>query len=100
MNNSQSFTFNNQKYNIIITKHAITRMLEREIDGCHIMAAILSLGSKRIEQYNNAVKDVFIMDRENHFSIVISIQNNNIKVITALDKTDCYVKNGTIAIEI
>lgn len=91
------FTINNQTYSIRLSEHAKMRLKQRNIDLFMAIGSILSLGQERITEYKNSNKDIFIMDNEHNFSIVIAITNNTITIVTVIDKCDCYVKNNTIA---
>lgn len=95
-----TFTINNVEFKIILSCHAQDRLLERKIDLFQTIGIVLSLGEARINQYNNSGKEVFIMDVEHNFSIVLEIRNNEIHIITVINKSDCYIKQGTIAVNL
>lgn len=88
------------KLTIELTSHAEYRLKQRRIDTFQAIGIILSLGKKRIKQYNNSNKDIFIMDKKLNLSIVFAIENNNITIITVIHKADCYIKEGTIAVNL
>jgi hypothetical protein len=93
--NVNTFTINNRTYSIRFSEHADNRLNDRKLDLYQCIGAILSLGEKRILEYSNSGRDIFIMDNTNKFSIVCYIDKCTIYVITLLDKIDCYVKDGT-----
>ena len=94
------FTLNNKTYSIRLTKHAEQRTKERQIDLFQVTGSILSLGQQTIEYYSGNNRDIFIMDKVNNFSIVCNITNNTITIVTVIDNCDCWIKNGTIAVNI
>lgn len=95
-----TFTINNQNFSIRLTDHAELRLKQRNIDLFQAIGSILSLGEKRITEYQNANRDIFIMDKEHNFSIVIAIESNTIYIVTVIDKADCFIKSGTIAVNL
>ena len=95
-----SFTLNNKTYSIRLTNHAEQRLQERQIDLYQVTGSILSLGQKTIIEYSGSNKDIFIMDKQNNFSIVCNITHRTITIVTVIDNSDCWVKNGTIAVEL
>jgi len=98
--NVNTFTINGNTYSIRLTEHAEFRLKQRNIDLFQAIGTILSLGQERITEYKNSNKDVFIMDKVNNFSIVLTIESNTIYIITLIDKSDCYVKENTIAVNL
>jgi hypothetical protein len=94
------FTINNQTYSIRLSDHASLRLKQRNVDLFQTIGTILSLGESRIKEYSNSDKDIFIMDNEHNFSIVINIESNTIYIVTVINKCDCFVKNNTIAVNL
>lgn len=94
------FTIDNKTYSIRLTKHAEERLKQRNVDLYQTIGSILSLGEKRIQDYSGSNKDIFIMDKENGFSIVCNIELRTITIVTVIDKVDCYIKEGTIAVNL
>lgn len=94
------FTIQNKTYSIRLTNHAEDRLKQRNIDIYQTIGSILSLGEKRIQYYSGSNRDIFIMDKENGFSIVCNIELRTITIVTVIDKIDCFVRAGTIAVNL
>jgi len=91
------------KFNVIITHHSLKRMIKRKIPGDKIIKTILSLGQDRLEQYNNSNIDILVTNLTQNYSLVLSITDYNITLITALNKTNCHIskdKQNTIIIAV
>ncbi len=95
-----SFTIGDKTYSIRLTNHAKQRLQQRQIDLYQVTGSILSLGEKTIESYSGSDKDIFIMDKENNFSVVCNIVNYTIMIVTVINNSDCWVKSGTIAVKL
>lgn len=95
-----SFTIANKTYSIRLTNHAQQRLTQRNIDLFQTIGSILSLGKKTITAYAGSNRDIFIMDKQNNFSIVCNITINTITIITVIDSADCWIKQGTTAINL
>ncbi len=95
-----TFTINGQKFNIQLTNHGGRRLKDRHIDLFLVISAILSLGEKKLLSYVNANKDIMIIDKEHNFSVVFTISDNIIYIITVIKKADVHVKTGTIAVNL
>lgn len=95
-----TFTINNNTYSIRLSDHATQRLQQRNLDLYQITGSILSLGEKTITEYSGSDKDIFIMDKENNFSIVCNITNNTITIVTVINNADCWIKKGTIAVKL
>ena len=95
-----TFTIDKKTYSIRLTDHAQLRLQQRNIDLFQVIGSILSLGENRITEYQNTNRDIFIMDKQNNFSIVFTIEQNTIYIITVIDSADCYIKSGTIAVNL
>jgi len=95
-----TFTINNKTYSIRLSSHASQRLQQRNIDLYQTTGSILSLGEKTITDYAGSNRDIFIMDKQNNFSIVCNITGYTITIITVIDNIDCWIKNGTIAINL
>lgn len=94
------FTIQNKTYSIRLTNHAELRLKQRNVDLYQAIGSILSLGEKRIQEYSGSNRDIFIMDKENGFSIVCNIEARTITIVTIIDKIDCFIKAGTIAVNL
>jgi len=95
-----TFTINNNTYSIRLTNHAELRLQQRQIDLYQVTGSILSLGEKTITAYAGSNRDIFIQDKPNNFSIVCNITNNTITIITVIANCDCWIKSGTIAVNL
>lgn len=95
-----SFTIANKTYSIRLTNHAQQRLTDRNIDLFQVTGSILSLGQKTITAYSGSNRDIFIMDKEHNFSIVCNIKNYTIAIITVIDSADCWIKQGTTAVNL
>lgn len=95
-----AFIITDKTYSIRLTKHAEQRLQQRNVDLYQVTGSILSLGEKTITKYSGSDKDIFIMDKVNNFSIICNITANTITIITVIDSADCWIKNGTIAVNL
>ena len=95
-----TFTLNSKTYSIRLSKHANQRLADRNIDLYQVTGSILSLGQKTITAYSGSNRDIFIMDKPNNFSIVCNISACTITIITVIDNVDCWIKSGTIAVNL
>ena len=95
-----TFTIANKTYSIRLSSHAQQRLQQRQLDLYQTTGSILSLGEKTITDYAGSNRDIFIQDKQNNFSIVCNITNRTITIITVIDNCDCWIKNGTIAVNL
>jgi hypothetical protein len=100
--NNKFITINNREYNIIISNHVIDRILKdnRSIPANQIVPSIQSC-IIQIEKYNNKPYDILLIDYTHKYSMVLSIKNNIITIITVIDKyKDVFIKKNTVIIEV
>jgi len=95
-----SFTIADKTYSIRLTNHAKQRLTDRQIDIYQVTGSILSLGQKIITKYSGSNRDIFIMDKANNFSIVCNITGCTITIVTVINNADCWIKKGTIAVNL
>lgn len=95
-----TFTIADKTYSIRLTTHAQQRLQQRNIDLYQVTGSILSLGQKNITEYSGSNRDIFIMDKQNNFSIVCNITHRTITIVTVINNADCWVKSGTIAVKL
>lgn len=95
-----SFTIANKTYSIRLTNHAKQRLTDRNIDLFQVTGSILSLGENTITKYSGSNRDIFIMDKQNNFSVVCNITYRTITIVTVIGNSDCWVRNGTIAVNL
>lgn len=95
-----TFTINNNTYSIRLSNHAQQRLTQRNLDLYQVTGSILSLGQQQIEYYAGSNRDIFIKDSQNNFSVVCNIVKNTITIVTVIDNADCWIKSGTIAVNL
>ncbi len=86
---TRKITHNNSTYRITLTKHVIERILNRNIPHQQILHTIFSV----IDKINNG--NVLIENALYNFSLVLYVKDNHIKLITAIDKVNCWIKPDT-----
>lgn len=86
-----AFAKGNKMYDILATSHSIDMMKDRNINKFDVCRMCRKLGLK-LQQYNNTGKDVMIIDERHNLSCLISVENNNIVIITTIDKSDVFIK--------
>jgi hypothetical protein len=86
---------NNRTYSIRATIHAIERMAERNIDEYTVVGNILLLGEETITNLQRTNSEAIIIDNDKNVSIVIAFCKNKIKVVTVINKSNVFVKQGT-----
>ena len=82
----------NVSYVIKLSQHSIQRIKERNINNNIIINNILSLDIINIKDCNN---HIIIIDRKNNISIVASINKYTITIITVINKSEIFIKEGT-----
>lgn len=95
-----TFKINHLTYTIAFKEHADLRKQQRNIDELQVVSAILALGSKRIEKYNNSDKDFAVIDKEHNITIIGTIEHQQIIVTTLINHADIWVKKGTDVINL
>jgi hypothetical protein len=88
-------TINKQTYSIRATEHSLQRMTERKIDEYVVSGNVLALGATRLLKLQEAQEEAIIIDKKTNTSIVIAFLRNTIKIITVIDKSNVFVKDGT-----
>ena len=86
---------NKQDYSIRATMHSLQRMQERKIDEYVVAGNVLALGAERLLKLQLAEEEAIIIDKKTNTSIVIAFVKNTIKVVTVIDKSNVFVKDGT-----
>ena len=101
------------KIAVYLSNHAEKRLrkristkndIEREVDEYVIASNILALG-RRIESLCEGNEDVAIIDKDMNVTVVaefikLSDTEGEARIITIIDKTDIYVKEGTTIINL
>ena len=90
-----TFDINGRLFNIVASKHANLRMLQRGIDRYYVAGACMSLGVKLLK-YNNNNHYIMISDYAKDVSLVISVERYTIVVVTVIGKFDVFTYRDTI----
>ena len=93
---TKKYTINNQCYRIILTLHLLQRIQERQINTKNIIPAIITY----LKNHSITNGDVMLEVTSENFSLVLNIKKNNVKLITVINKVNCYVKPGTLRVAI
>ncbi len=80
------------KYIVTLTKHSLKRILERNIPGNRIIHTILTAAE---QNHLDSSSELMIENRTENFSLIVAIENTEIKIITALNKINCHRQAGT-----
>jgi len=102
------FVIRKFKVSVYLSNHAEKRLrkrirtndtFEKEIDEYVVASNILALGKKVINHCENN-DDVAIIDNDMNISVIaefikLSDDEGEVRIITVLDKTQIYVKEGT-----
>jgi len=91
---------NGNTYSIRATVHAQQRMKERDIDSHQASGSVLSLGEKKILDLQKREAEAIIIDKDKGTAIVIGFKGNKVQIITAINKSDVFVKEGTVVEEL
>lgn len=94
------FDLDGEKWEIKMTSHAYLRMKKRfnNLDEFEVSGDIVGLGKKRLRKHIKREDDIAIIDKDKGLSIIVSFDESHkkwIKIITLIDKSDIYVKEGT-----
>ena len=82
-------------WNIVISPHAQSRAVTRDIDVLQVTSAILALGYKQLKTYAKIKDDIAVIDTNNNFTVIFAVKATRIEIITLLDSANVWVKNGT-----
>jgi len=89
------FNFEGNDYSIRASGHAIERMKQRDITAFQVASAVFGLTLETLDELKDSGKDLAIIVEDENYSVVICRYRNTIKVITVIDKSDIWVKEGT-----
>ena len=84
-----------RQYGIRATIHSLERMEERNIDAETVTGNILLLGKEKIKQLQENQQEAIIIDKDKDIAIVIAFKQNKIQVVTVINKSNVWVKEGT-----
>ncbi|MGM9572489.1 MAG: DUF4258 domain-containing protein [bacterium] len=87
-------TIKNRKFNVETTTHALQRMEQRMVDKYVVAGIILCLG-ERLLAYNDSGEEIAIVDQHNNLTIIIQVRSYKAVVITVINKTGIYIREGT-----
>lgn len=91
---------NNFTHKITCTRHGIKRMTERGINLTIATNNIKALGEKRLAELKTKNAEIMIIDKDNDISIVAAFLKTSIRIITVIDKSQVYVKEGTLIVNL
>ena len=97
MSNYRKIKIGNNYYKVIITKHVLQRIMDRDINPENIIPTIINVGN-RISNYHN--NDIMVIDNSFGYSLLLHIDKIRITVITAIDKTSVFCKLNTVKIAV
>lgn len=90
-----TFTIDQQTHSVRATGHALQRMEERKVSAETALSAILALQMDKVNRYKETQEDVAIIDKQNDCTIIVSFNSNKIEIITVIDNSNVWLKDGT-----
>lgn len=95
--NRAILTFNKdgETFSVRVSEHSAKRVNQRGIDENNILSAIFALKIERLIEAREEDKDLAVIDEKNDFALILGMTKNRINIITAIDKADIWVKEGT-----
>ncbi len=88
-------------FEIRMTEHSYNRMHERGIDENVIAGNIIALGDKVNDINKNGYDEAAIIDKVNNVAIIFAVYTNKeineniVKIITVINKSNVWVKDNT-----
>jgi len=82
------------KIRIALTRHGLERISSRGIPAEKIVSSILQ-AAEQLDLNSRQKMDIMIENTEGNFSLVVAVNGNNFKIITAIGRTDAYRQQGT-----
>ena len=82
------------KIRIALTRHGLERISSRGIPAEKIVNTILQ-AAEQLDLNSRQKMDIMIENTEGNFSLVVAVNGNNFKIITAIGRTDAYRQQGT-----
>lgn len=82
-------------HEIIASHHAMKRMEKRNVNKYVVAGNVLALGPERIKELQDNEDEAIIIDEANNVSVVVGFSENNITIITVIDKSNVFVKSNT-----
>lgn len=94
-NQIASIKINNKSYNVVASRHAEERMIQRNVDKFVVAGAVLALGPARIAEMQKNRDEAIIIDKNNNTSVVVGFNPHVITIITVINKSNVFVKENT-----
>ena len=88
------FSYNGREFTIRTTDHKKDH-LERKYDMNVICGDIVALGKERLYNYSNQGTDTAIIDEDHNLAVIITFEENQIRIRTIIDRSNIWVKKGT-----
>ena len=82
------------KIRITLTTHGLERISSRGIPAEKIVSSILQ-AAEQLDLNSRQKMDIMIENTEGNFSLVVAVNGNNFKIITAIGRTDAHRQQGT-----
>lgn len=82
-------------YSIRATEHAVERMAQRHVDAYVVTGNVLALGPEKLADLKATSEDAIIIDTRTNTAVVVTVEKQTIKVVTVIDKSNVWVKDGT-----
>ena len=82
------------KIRIALTRHGLERISSRGIPPEKIVNTILQ-AAEQLDLNSRQKMDIMIENTEGNFSLVVAVNGNNFKIITAIGRTDAHRQQGT-----
>lgn len=90
-----SFTIDNKTHSVRISGHALERAEQRGITKNIILSEIVALPIDEFTVYTSEQQDVAIIDEQQDIAIILDFRTELVNVITVINKSDIWVKEGT-----
>jgi hypothetical protein len=93
------FDIDTRRFDIIASEHCIERMAQRKIDQLRVVGSIHLLGEKVIMEHIGG-DEVMIINEDFGFSVVCSIKEDSVVIITVINKSNVFVQKGTSVVRL
>lgn len=82
------------KIRITLTRHGLERISSRGIPAEKIVNTILQ-AAEQLDLNSRQKMDIMIENTAGNFSLVVAVNGNNFKIVTAICRTGAYRQQGT-----
>ena len=89
-----NFSFNGRDFEIRTTDHKYDHP-ERKYQMDVVCGDIVALGKERLYRYADEGIDTAIIDEDNDLAVIITFEENQIRIRTVIDRSNIWVKKGT-----